>query len=584
MKILKNKINLFFILSIIALLLIGSITSYGKTSNIIDKNDKVNKKGLSLKVSSVSRYTDSIYVKIPDLLTTNTKSFAHAGNSLENILVTSNSWSESYPSMIVEKNDCLLAYECENEGETSIFHRHSIDYGQNWSDETQIIANIWGNPIEIDSPSLSIIPSTNEAYGLYTSPLKNRAVFGYFDISDISNPNYIVTYTFDWTGFPDPEGDPDIFYSFWGFKTPQIITFNDVRTPWVSFLIGSTNYTYEHWGACNDSIMICFNDLHNPEMYVTISWFADIEHCSNISLSRDYSDSIIYGICEIKNFTNQDLLFFKGNPEEWYNNEGLINQTFASLSNLTHPDISVSGDNIYIVVDSDIEGIIIYNSSNKGESWDVKKITEDLIPPTANPNYPNIYLKNNQLFCTFIESNNIFLTCSKDNGENWINLVQLNSEIGSVVEEYRFTSLIDELHVLWTDDRSGNNDIYLALLNEPPNQPEITGPRNGKPKKTYDFIIIATDPDNDNISYIINWGDNTSDRTEYHPSGEDISISHSWEKEGNFTIIIKSKDTGGFESDWSEPFEIEIPRTRATSYHWLFECFPLLERLLSIIF
>ena len=62
-------------------------------------------------------------------------------------------------------------------------------------------------------------------------------------------------------------------------------------------------------------------------------------------------------------------------------------------------------------------------------------------------------------------------------------------------------------------------------------------------------------------------------------------IAHIYVKRGKYTIEAKAIDIYSAESDWAV-LEITVPRTRATSYlwyHWFLECFPLLERLLSLI-
>ena len=71
-------------------------------------------------------------------------------------------------------------------------------------------------------------------------------------------------------------------------------------------------------------------------------------------------------------------------------------------------------DEIYIVADSESDGIVLYNSSDSGNSWVIKDVTADIIPPSANPNYPMIYANDEILVCTFTESGNIFLTNSSD--------------------------------------------------------------------------------------------------------------------------------------------------------------------------
>ncbi len=127
--------------------------------------------------------------------------------------------------------------------------------------------------------------------------------------------------------------------------------------------------------------------------------------------------------------------------------------------------------------------------------------------------------------------------------------------------------------------------IFVIPWNQPPNAPTIDGPKKGKPNTAYDYTFVSTDSEEDAVMYIIDWGDNNTEWTEYSDSGEEIIIKHTWKSEGNFTIKAQAIDINDAESDWSE-HEITIPRNRASSYlwfHWFLERFPLLERLLSLV-
>ena len=87
-------------------------------------------------------------------------------------------------------------------------------------------------------------------------------------------------------------------------------------------------------------------------------------------------------------------------------------------------------------------------------------------------------------------------------------------------------------------------DVILSWTggqNHPPGAPTIEGPTSGKPGVTYDYTINAVDPDGDDVRYIIDWGDSTSDTTDYAPSGTDVTVSHSWSK-GTYTMIVKAQD------------------------------------------
>jgi hypothetical protein len=361
----------------------------------------------------------------------------------------------------------LVAYEYEDNSDTHIYLRNSKDYGQTWSNAVQLVVNLDASHTNIEaiSPSLSVSPENRRAFGTFVSTLKNSGIFGYYQISNIAGDlSDLEGSTLDWTNvsYNSTNGN---FYSFWDFKNPDVVAYDNSVTPWVISLIGSTNYTDENTGdgPCTDSPMFCFRDLVHPEQYITIAWFPEIEHCSNISLANDYGKTIIYGVCEINNGSKQDLFFFEGNPHNWYYGENLVNQTFTSTESLLHPQIFVKGSQIYIAAETESNGITLYNSSNGGNTWDVNSVVDS----SSNPKYPLIFANVTHVFCSFVGSGNISLTYSENNGADWSGPLQLNSVNNSVVGMYRYADMPDMDHVVWTDNRNGNCDIYSVSMGSP---------------------------------------------------------------------------------------------------------------------
>jgi hypothetical protein len=129
--------------------------------------------------------------------------------------------------------------------------------------------------------------------------------------------------------------------------------------------------------------------------------------------------------------------------------------------------------------------------------------------------------------------------------------------------------------------------IDAERINYPPATPTICGQTSGKTGKVYEYTFFTVDPDGDEVSYYIEWGDgDTTSWTEFKPSSNPVySESHSWDTQGTYIIQAKAKDIDGKESDMGT-LEVNIPRTRALNhqlFHWLFERFPLVERLLSYL-
>ena len=96
-------------------------------------------------------------------------------------------------------------------------------------------------------------------------------------------------------------------------------------------------------------------------------------------------------------------------------------------------------------------------------------------------------------------------------------------------------------------------NIEMNNFNNPPNPPEIEGPTHGKILETQVYNITVTDPDEDEIFYKFDWGDESfSEWLGPYPSGMNLSASHVW-GEGSYNIKVKAMDINEAESDWSEP-------------------------------
>jgi len=128
---------------------------------------------------------------------------------------------------------------------------------------------------------------------------------------------------------------------------------------------------------------------------------------------------------------------------------------------------------------------------------------------------------------------------------------------------------------------------YPIRNNTQPSVPTIDGPTTVTKNEDVDFIFSAEDAENDGVYFWIEWcGDGSC--AQWHgpyPSGEDITINHSWHSTGKFTIKAKTKDFYDNESAWTE-FEITVPRNRALNYNYLeklFVRFPNAFSLLKIV-
>jgi len=129
--------------------------------------------------------------------------------------------------------------------------------------------------------------------------------------------------------------------------------------------------------------------------------------------------------------------------------------------------------------------------------------------------------------------------------------------------------------------------ICSSSENNPPIKPQPpSGPASGKPGIEYTYTAVTIDSNNDQISYIFDWGDGTTSQTNFMQSGQVANASHKWSKKGNYQIRVKAVDEHGMESDWSDLLAVRMPRNGASILLKLLErfphAFPILKHLLGL--
>jgi parallel beta-helix repeat protein len=126
--------------------------------------------------------------------------------------------------------------------------------------------------------------------------------------------------------------------------------------------------------------------------------------------------------------------------------------------------------------------------------------------------------------------------------------------------------------------------------NKPPNKPsKPTGVTSGKIGNTHSFTSSTTDPENDYVYYWFDWGDGTNSGWDGpHYSGDNVTLAHSWVKQGTYPIKVKAKDIYDNESVWSNPLVINMPKMKINNpaiqlIYRLLKYFPVLEKLIWLI-
>ena len=189
-------------------------------------------------------------------------------------------------------------------------------------------------------------------------------------------------------------------------------------------------------------------------------------------------------------------------------------------------------------------------------------------------------------FCDLYEDCSAWLLKTDSNGtEEWQVTIPYTEKSNKVFNSIDKT--VDGGFILAGD--IGPGGICDALLvkiasGDAPYNPDINGPSRGIPDEEYNYTFVTSDPNDEQVYYWIDWADGSNSGW-LGPFDPDVEItrSHIWDTRGVYTIQAKAKNINGFESGYGE-LEVNIPRTRASSYYWFLDHFPMLERLFNIHF
>jgi len=124
------------------------------------------------------------------------------------------------------------------------------------------------------------------------------------------------------------------------------------------------------------------------------------------------------------------------------------------------------------------------------------------------------------------------------------------------------------------------NEIEVSV----PESPTITGLTSGKAGEEYEYTFFTTDPTKDNVYYYIDWGDDQMEKwIGPYESGEEVTVTHTWDEKGEYTIRAKAKDFFDMESLWGY-LEISMPKNKlyiSTPFLQFLEQYPILYQLLE---
>jgi len=138
------------------------------------------------------------------------------------------------------------------------------------------------------------------------------------------------------------------------------------------------------------------------------------------------------------------------------------------------------------------------------------------------------------------------------------------------------------------DNREDTALTIVDILNKKPNKVIIDGPKNLNMGQTYTYTVEGTDPDGDELFYLVEWGDETY--TIIEPDDPN-TVTHKWAKTGSFDIKLLAIDSN---AEWAEEtLRITISKNKHGSLpllqfiHNMLEkypnLFPLLKQIIGLV-
>lgn len=72
------------------------------------------------------------------------------------------------------------------------------------------------------------------------------------------------------------------------------------------------------------------------------------------------------------------------------------------------------------------------------------------------------------------------------------------------------------------------------------------------------YSSVTTDPNQDSILYVFDWGDGLSDTTGLLPSDEAVFAAHAWASIDVFSVRVRAQDSKGHWSGWSDALSVTV--------------------------
>ena len=101
--------------------------------------------------------------------------------------------------------------------------------------------------------------------------------------------------------------------------------------------------------------------------------------------------------------------------------------------------------------------------------------------------------------------------------------------------------------------------MTMCERNSPPSTPIVSGPDTCRLGDTLVLSAVATDPEEDAVSYMFAWGDTSHlDWTASYLSATPVFGTHLYSDTGSYLVRVRAKDELEMESSWSDGHQLRV--------------------------
>ena len=352
--------------------------------------------------------------------------------------------NDAHPAIAIDGDgNPFIAYDHETEDlYNELYFQRSFDKGNTWPEDE--IVYIGSEEISPIKPTFDITADGTRGLATFENDLGEPVLY-FMDAIDINDYSTWALYYFDMSG-----GTPFVLgtaIAAYGTNTGILACIRDVTS-------SSSGETFEE--KCS---VLWTNDL-DGDTWNNVFWGieAPMSH-PDVAAGGDR----IYAACEVNDVDRTSILTMYA-PYDTPDYSGWSgSQIVRGSSNLTNPQLAISGTNRYCVVENDISGnkdILCYRQT--GSMWRRYTVADTPEDETS----PAITAEGDTVAVTFIKNGNLYISTSEDKGSTWSEPMQVNDQEGSVVEGHRTTDMKGP-YMLWTDNQNDNNDIYFDIRTAP---------------------------------------------------------------------------------------------------------------------